>query len=161
MLFDDVVKEVLEKLNATPLLVDEKFNSYLADVRTVMSSAVDYDKMTVGMAVVNYVHLYHKHFEGVVELTEANDEKTANLAEIMRLQYIALSEAAKRGLMADHDPRRDFPFSSDWGLEIDCRSVSCIFNDRTDKCLIPSKCSIGNDGRCGNFEMRPSKSHGG
>lgn len=40
--------------------------------------------------------------------------------------------------------------------EVDCKATGCLFN-RNETCMVPSRCKIGNDGRCAGFEASPSK----
>ena len=56
-----------------------------------------------------------------------------------------------QGLM----PRRPhgFPVSRDWA-DIDCRATGCRWN-RNEKCIVPSRCKISDDGRCNGFEVPP------
>ena len=42
--------------------------------------------------------------------------------------------------------------SRDW-LDIDCKAIGCKYN-RSEKCMVPSLCSIGDDGRCKGFVAR-------
>lgn len=42
--------------------------------------------------------------------------------------------------------------SRDW-LDIDCKAVGCFFN-RGGKCMVPSRCEIGDDGKCRGFQAR-------
>jgi len=41
--------------------------------------------------------------------------------------------------------------------DIDCRATGCLFN-RNGKCMTPSCCKIGEDGRCQGFRAPPMKS---
>ena len=50
-----------------------------------------------------------------------------------------------------------FPFSRDWE-DIDCKAVGCRFN-HGEKCMTPSRCKIGNDGRCLGFEVIPMETN--
>ena len=59
----------------------------------------------------------------------------------------------KHGLMP-HNDRYPF-FSRDW-QDIDCKSISCQ-NNRGGKCTIPSKATIGVDGRCEGFSVKLDK----
>jgi len=40
--------------------------------------------------------------------------------------------------------------------DVDCQATGCMFN-RDRKCLVPSRCKIGTDGRCEGFQVRPQK----
>jgi hypothetical protein len=53
-----------------------------------------------------------------------------------------------RGFM----PRRPhgFPVSRDWA-DVDCKATGCRFN-QCEKCIVPSRCKINNEGRCEGFE---------
>lgn len=59
-----------------------------------------------------------------------------------------------RNLM--HRERRPygFPVSRDYS-DTDCKAVGCRFN-RDEKCMVPSRCKIGPDGRCEGFEASPA-----
>lgn len=50
---------------------------------------------------------------------------------------------------SDHHPwaSRDYE-------DIDCKATGCRFN-MTEKCMVPSRCKISEDGRCQGFEARP------
>lgn len=52
-------------------------------------------------------------------------------------------------------PRRGhgYPVSRDWA-DVDCKAVGCRYN-RAEKCMVPSRCKIGDDGRCKGFEPSP------
>ena len=57
----------------------------------------------------------------------------------------------KQGLMPHNDR---FPlFSRDWP-DIDCNAISCA-NNIMNKCTVPSKAIIGDDGKCTGFILRP------
>lgn len=43
---------------------------------------------------------------------------------------------------------RDYP-------EVDCKATGCMFN-LNDKCIVPSACKIGDDGKCAGFKPRPT-----
>ena len=44
-----------------------------------------------------------------------------------------------------------FPASRDWVYDdIPCRRADCMFNT-CDMCVVPSKCIIGEDGRCTGY----------
>lgn len=59
-----------------------------------------------------------------------------------------------RGLMPHHQPGHGFPISRDWGLDdFDCKATTCIFN-RDGKCVIPSRCEIGEDGHCLGYKPK-------
>ncbi len=45
--------------------------------------------------------------------------------------------------------------SRDW-LDIDCQAIGCKFN-REKKCMVPTQCKIGDDGRCQGFVPRELK----
>ncbi len=55
-------------------------------------------------------------------------------------------------LMPHHRRPYGFPVSRDWE-DIDCRAVGCTYN-RGEKCMVPSRCKIGADGRCTGFEAK-------
>jgi hypothetical protein len=55
------------------------------------------------------------------------------------------------GLMARRP--HGYPVSRDWA-DIDCKAVGCKYN-RSEKCMVPSRCKIGDDGRCKGFEAKP------
>lgn len=57
------------------------------------------------------------------------------------------------GLMPHHRRPYGFPVSRDWE-DIDCKAVGCRYN-RGEKCMVPSRCKIGEDGRCTGFEAKP------
>jgi len=38
--------------------------------------------------------------------------------------------------------------------DIDCQAVGCQFN-RSEKCMVPSRCKITADGRCEGFQAKP------
>lgn len=38
--------------------------------------------------------------------------------------------------------------------DIDCKAVGCRYN-AAEKCMVPSRCRIGEDGRCRGFEVKP------
>lgn len=59
----------------------------------------------------------------------------------------------KFGLVARERRPYGFPVSRDWE-EVDCKAIGCRFN-RNEKCMTPSICKIGDDGRCINFQMKP------
>ncbi len=40
--------------------------------------------------------------------------------------------------------------------DIDCKAVNCMFN-KSEKCMVPSRCKIGSDGRCEGFQIAPMK----
>lgn len=51
----------------------------------------------------------------------------------------------------------DHPVSRDYGIpNYPCKATSCLFNMMA-TCVIPSKCEIGEDGRCKGYELRPEK----
>ena len=39
--------------------------------------------------------------------------------------------------------------------DIDCRATGCMFN-REEKCMCPSLCKIGDDGKCQGFRVKPA-----
>lgn len=45
--------------------------------------------------------------------------------------------------------------------DIDCNAVGCIFN-KLKKCMVPTNCKIGSDGRCQGFTPKstPTKPDG-
>ncbi len=47
-----------------------------------------------------------------------------------------------------------FPVSRDWE-DIDCWATGCRFN-HNEKCMVPSRCKIGADGKCKGFEAPPA-----
>ena len=47
-----------------------------------------------------------------------------------------------------------YPVSRDWA-NVDCRATGCRWN-RLEKCMVPSRCKIGADGKCGGFEVPPA-----
>ncbi len=56
------------------------------------------------------------------------------------------------GLMPDRND--DFPMSRDYGYEdYECMRRLCISN-RIGKCISPSRCAIGEDGKCEGFKQR-------
>lgn len=56
------------------------------------------------------------------------------------------------GLMPDRYD--DFPMSRDHGYEdFKCMSRLCISN-RVGKCISPSRCTIGEDGKCEGFKLK-------
>ena len=48
-----------------------------------------------------------------------------------------------------------YPVSRDW-KDLDCWATGCRFNQH-EKCIVPSICKIGADGRCKGFEAIPYK----
>ena len=44
----------------------------------------------------------------------------------------------------------NYPVSRDWA-DVDCRATGCKYN-RLEKCMVSSRCKIGDDGRCTGFE---------
>lgn len=55
-----------------------------------------------------------------------------------------------------------YPVSRDW-KHIDCRAIGCMWN-QDEKCIVPSLCKIGDDGKCKGFTvppMKPQAEHGG
>jgi hypothetical protein len=54
-------------------------------------------------------------------------------------------------------PGHDFPVSRDWE-DIDCKAVGCRYNLR-EKCMVPSRCKISDDGRCTGFEVKPMETN--
>jgi len=57
------------------------------------------------------------------------------------------------GLMPDRN-EDDFPMSRDHGYEdFKCMKRLCISN-RAGKCISPSRCTIGEDGKCEGFKQR-------
>jgi hypothetical protein len=44
-----------------------------------------------------------------------------------------------------------YPVSRDWA-DVDCWANCCRWN-HLDKCMVPSHCKIGADGKCGGFEF--------
>lgn len=52
-------------------------------------------------------------------------------------------------------PRRPhgYPVSRDWA-HVDCKATGCRFN-QSEKCIVPSRCKINNEGRCEGFEAPP------
>ena len=63
------------------------------------------------------------------------------------------AEWMAQGLMARERRPYGFPVSRDWE-DIDCKAVGCRFN-QCEKCITPSRCKIGDDGRCTGFEAKP------
>lgn len=57
------------------------------------------------------------------------------------------------GLMARERRPYGFPVSRDWE-DLDCRAVGCRYN-LNEKCRVPSRCKIAEDGRCKGFESKP------
>jgi len=52
-------------------------------------------------------------------------------------------------------PGHDFPVSRDWE-DIDCKATGCLYNrSDVEKCMVPSKCKIGDMGECTGFEVKP------
>lgn len=83
----------------------------------------------------------------------------SKVAPEMLDQLDQMSEPEIRGCMRmpHHIPEHNYPFSRDWGLDyIKCSAESCICN-RDGKCIIPSMCKIGDDGRCVNFKVKEGK----
>jgi len=81
-------------------------------------------------------------------------------AEDHVVQQRRMAPPQVHGLM----PRRPhgYPVSRDWA-DIDCRATGCRWNQR-EKCIVPSICKIGDDGRCKGFDaipMKPQAEHGG
>jgi hypothetical protein len=68
----------------------------------------------------------------------------------MGLRPEALSrhpEPERHGFMDDGR----FPRSRDWGQDdIPCKRTTCVCN-RGEMCVVPSKCVIGEDGRCEGY----------
>jgi len=67
-----------------------------------------------------------------------------------------------QGLMPRERRPYGFPVSRDWA-DVDCRATGCRWN-RSEKCMVPSRCQIAEDGRCKGFEVPPiqkQKEHGG
>ena len=59
-------------------------------------------------------------------------------------------DAEVHGLMADER----YPRSRDWGLpSFSCKRTKCICNFGG-KCNVPSRCEIGEDGKCTGYETR-------
>ena len=56
-----------------------------------------------------------------------------------------------QGRIGDRGHHHDW-LSRDW-LDIDCQAVGCTYN-RECKCMVPSLCKIGDDGRCQGFVAR-------
>lgn len=50
-----------------------------------------------------------------------------------------------------------FPVSRDWE-HLDCKAVGCRWNKR-EHCMFPSRCQIGDDGRCKGFEAPPMETN--
>jgi len=45
-----------------------------------------------------------------------------------------------------------FPMSRDWGLpDMPCKRVSCVCNNGSGVCFVPSRASIGEDGKCEGY----------
>jgi len=66
------------------------------------------------------------------------------------------------GLMPRERRPYGFPVSRDWA-DIDCKATGCRWNQQ-EKCIVPSICKIGDDGRCKGFDaipMKPQAEHGG
>jgi len=57
-------------------------------------------------------------------------------------------------LMPHHD---GYPVSRDYGLpNYPCQATTCLFN-KFSTCIIPSRCEIGEDGRCKGYVLRQEK----
>lgn len=50
-------------------------------------------------------------------------------------------------------PGHYYPVSRDWE-DIDCRAIGCMYN-KDMKCMVPSLCKIGGDGKCTGFTTKP------
>jgi len=59
--------------------------------------------------------------------------------------------------MPHYDDRFRFPSSRDWEDFIVCEARSCVCNTGHGLCFVPSRCEIGEDGRCKNFSPKKPK----
>lgn len=64
-------------------------------------------------------------------------------------------EVKIHGLMPRENRPYGFPVSRDWA-DVDCKANGCRWN-RAEKCMVPSRCQIGADGRCSGFEVPPQQ----
>jgi hypothetical protein len=64
-----------------------------------------------------------------------------------------MNEDMVHGLMDYGRRPYGFPVSRDWE-DVDCQAVGCRFNQNK-KCITPSICKIGEDGRCISFQAKP------
>ena len=97
-----------------------------------------------------------KDYEGEFEYDDVPRKEfpfdtTVNMPEQMR----GTSGPEVHGLMPHSRRPYGFPVSRDWE-DIDCRAVGCMYN-RGEKCMVPSRCKIGADGRCTGFEAKLMK----
>lgn len=87
-----------------------------------------------------------KDYEGEFESVER--PQTPRLGE-----YVERPEQTAVHHLMPHSRRPyDFPVSRDWE-DIDCKAVGCQYN-RNEKCMVPSKCKINDEGRCNGFEAK-------
>lgn len=50
-----------------------------------------------------------------------------------------------------------YPRSRDWGLpDFPCKRATCMCNV-SGRCIVPSRCSIGEDGKCEGYKLRETR----
>jgi len=58
--------------------------------------------------------------------------------------------------LVPHRNQGDFPYSRDWIYDDQpCSMTSCLFNSMGGHCVVPSKCIIGEDGKCTGYVAKP------
>lgn len=61
--------------------------------------------------------------------------------------------AKQKQMLYDTGGGDHHPWASRDYLDIDCKATGCKWN-LNERCLVPSRCEIGPDGRCNGFQAR-------